>query len=170
MQRMKSAGSDSAFDQMAEKLKSVTASRDELNSEINERKKAEKALLFTRFCIDHANDMLYWVDPEGKIVDVNETTCNRLGYSKEELVSMGVENVDPYTPLEEHDRIWQDLKKSGTSKVETVHYAKNGEPIPVEITLNHITFDGKEYNCAFARDISERKQAEEELQKSMKRA
>ena len=39
--------------------------------------------------------------------------------------------------------------------------------IPVEITFNHITFDGKEYNCAFARDISERKQAEEELQKSM---
>ena len=78
----------SAFDQMAEKLKSVTASRDELNREINERKKVEKALLFTRFCIDHANDMLYWVDPEGKIVDVNDTTCNRLGYSKEELVSM----------------------------------------------------------------------------------
>jgi PAS domain S-box-containing protein len=70
-------------------------------------------------------------------------------------------------PLKEYDRIWQDLKKHGSLKVDTVHYAKNGELIPVEITLNHITFDGKEYNCAFARDISERKQAEEELQQSM---
>jgi PAS domain S-box-containing protein len=156
-----------AFDQMAAKLQYVTASRDELNREINERKKVEKALLFTRFCIDHANDMLYWIDPEGKIVDVNDTTCNKLGFSREELVSMGVEDVDLFTPLEEYDRIWQDLKKCGTLKVETVHHAKNGKAIPVETTLNHITFDGKEYNCAFARDISERKQAEEELQKSM---
>jgi len=156
-----------AFDQMTDKLKAITASRDELDREINERKKVEKALLFTRFCIDHANDMLYWVDPKGKIVDVNDTTCDKLGYSREELLTMGVEDVDPYIPLEEYDRIWQDLKKRGTSKVETVHYAKNGEPIPVEITFNHIIFDGKEYNCAFARDISERKQAEEDLQKSM---
>jgi PAS domain S-box-containing protein len=157
----------SAFDQMAEKLKSVTASRDDLNREINERKKVEKALLFTRFCIDHANDMLYWVDPEGKIVDVNDTTCNRLGYSRDELMSMNVEDVDPYMPLAEYDRIWQDLKKRGAAKLETVHYARKKEPIPVEVTINHITFDGKEYNCAFARDITDRKKAEEELQKSM---
>jgi len=156
-----------AFDQMAEKLKTVTASRDELNHEINERKKVEKELLFTRFCIDHANDMLYWVDPEGKIVDVNDTTCIKLGYSKEEFVSMGVEDVDPFTPLKAYDRIWQGLKRRGTLKVESVHQTKNGKAIPVEITLNHITFDGKEYNCAFARDITDRKKAEEELQKSM---
>jgi PAS domain S-box-containing protein len=157
-----------AFDYMTEKLKTVTASRDELNREINERTKAEKALTFTRFCIDHANDMLYWIDPEGKIVDVNDPTCNKLGYTREELVSMGVEDIDPYISLEAYDRIWQDLKKHGTSKMEAVHYAKNGEPTPVEITLNHITFDDKEYNCAFARDISDRKKAEEELQKSMR--
>jgi PAS domain S-box-containing protein len=156
-----------AFDKMAEKLKTVTASRDELNREINERKKVEKKLLFTRFCIDHANDMLYWVDPEGKIVDVNDTTCNKLGFSREEFVSMGVEDVDPFTPLKEYSQIWQGLKKRGTLKVESVHQTKNGKTIPVEITLNHITFDGKEYNCAFARDITDRKKAEEELQKSM---
>jgi PAS domain S-box-containing protein len=156
-----------AFDQMAEKLKTVTASRDELNREINERKRAQKALQLTRFCIDHVNEMLYWVDPEGKIVDVNDASCNNLGYSREELVSMGVEDIDPYTPIKEYDQIWQDLKKRRTSKMETVYYAKNGEPIPVEMTFNHITFDGKEYNCVFAHDISARKQAEEELQKSM---
>ena len=44
---------------------------------------------------------------------------------------------------------------------------KDDKPIPVEITFNYIQFDGKEYSCAFARDISERKQAEEELQMSM---
>jgi PAS domain S-box-containing protein len=156
-----------AFDRMVEKLKSVTASRDDLNREIIERKKIEKALRFTRFSIDHASDMLFWVDPNGKIVDVNDTSCNKLGYSRKELVSMGVEDIDPYTPTKEYDRIWQNLKRCRTSKAETVHYAKNGEPIPVEITFNHITFDGKEYNCAFARDISERKQTEKELRKSL---
>jgi PAS domain S-box-containing protein len=156
-----------AFDKMAEKLKIVTASRDELNHEISERKKAEKELRFTRFCIDHANDMLYWVDPEGRIVDVNNTICNKLGFSREEFMSMGVEDIDPFTPLQAYDRIWQGLKKRGTLRVESVHQTKNGKAIPVEVTLNHITFDGSEYNCAFARDITDRKKAEEELQKSM---
>ena len=82
-------------------------------------------------------------------------------------MSMGVEDVDPFTPLKEYDRIWQGLKKHGTLKVESVHQTKNGKAIPVEITFNHITFDGKEYNSAFARDITDRKKAEEELQKSM---
>ena len=157
----------SAFDQMAEKLKSVTASRDELNREINERKKVEKALLFTRFCIDHANDMLYWIDPDGNIVDVNDTTCNRLGYSRGEIVSMSMVDIDSDVAIEEYHQIWQDLKKRGSSKVQTFHHPKDGKRIPVEVTFNYIQFGGEEYNCAFARDISERKQAQEELQKSM---
>ena len=78
----------SAFDQMTAKLKTITASRDELDREVNERKKAEKALRLMKFSLDHCSEMLYWIDPDGNIVDVNDTTCHRLGYSREEIVSI----------------------------------------------------------------------------------
>ncbi|MBT8368911.1 MAG: PAS domain S-box protein, partial [Deltaproteobacteria bacterium] len=157
----------SAFGQMAEKLKTITTSRDELDREVNERKKAEKALRLVKFSLDHCSEMLYWIDPRGNIVDVNDTTCNRLGYSRDEIVSMSMDDIDSDVATEEYHPIWQDLKKRGSSKVQSFHHTKNGKLIPVEITFNYIQFGGKEYNCAFARDISERKQAEEELQKSM---
>ena len=156
-----------AFDQMAERLKTITASRDLLDREVNERQKAERALRLMKFSLDHSSEMLYWIDPDGKIVDVNDTTCHRLGYSREEILSIRVDDIDPNISIEEYHQIWQDLKKRRSSKVQSFHHTKAGKRIPVEITLNYIQFGGKEYNCAFARDISERKQAEEELQKSM---
>jgi len=156
-----------AFDRMTEKLKTITASRDELDREVNERKKAEKALRLMKFSLDHSSEMLYWIDPEGNIVDVNDTTCNRLGYSREEILSIRADDIDPDISIEDYHHIWQDLKRRGSLKVQSFHHSKDGHRIPVEITFNYIRFGGKEYNCAFARDISERKQAEEELQKSM---
>ena len=156
-----------SFDQMAEKLKIITASRDELDREVSERKKAEKALQLMKFSLDHSSEMLYWIDPDGNIVDVNDTTCNRLGYSRDEILSMSLVDIDSDAAIEEYHQIWQDLKQWGSSKVQTFHHSKDGKRIPVEVTFNYIQFGGKEYNCAFARDISERKQAQEELQKSM---
>ena len=156
-----------SFDQMAEKLKIITASRDELDREVNERKNAEKALQLMKFSLDHSSEMLYWLDPDGNIVDVNDTTCNRLGYSRDEIVSMSMVDIDSDVAIEEYYQIWQDLKQWGFSKVQTFHQTKDGKRIPVEVTFNYIQFGGEEYNCAFARDISERKKAQEELQKSM---
>jgi len=156
-----------SFDQMTEKLKNITASRDELDREINERKKAEKALQLMKFSLDHSSEMLYWIDPDGNLVDVNDTTCNRLGYSRGEILSLSIVDIDSDVAIEEYHQIWQDLKQRGSSKVQTFHHPKDGKRIPVEVTFNYIQFGGKEYNCAFARDISERKQAQEELQKSM---
>ena len=128
--------------------------------DVTEKYKANEALHLTRFSIDHANDMIYWVDPDGKIVDVNKTTCNKLGCSKEELLSMTMMDIDPRLTLDKFYERWEITKHHETWRVETSHYCKSGEAIPVEIHLNHIAFSGKEYNCVFARDITERRELE----------
>jgi PAS domain S-box-containing protein len=128
--------------------------------DVTEKRKATEALLVTRFSIDHANDMVYWVDAKGNIVDVNETTCKKLGRTRSELLSMTVMDIDQSITLETFYEDWERLKHLGNWRVETSHYCKNGETIPVEIHINHITFGGREYNCVFARDISERRELE----------
>ena len=45
--------------------------------------------------------------------------------------------------------------------VETVHRAKNGRLIPIEVSVNYLSYEGKEYHCAFVRNITERKRAEQ---------
>jgi len=128
--------------------------------DITEKHQVNEALQFTRFSIDHANDMIYWVDPEGRIVDVNDTTCSKLGYSREELLDMTVFDITPGLTLARFLQDWQIIKQQENWRKETSHSAMSGEAIPVEIHINHIAFSGREYNCIFARDITERKELE----------
>ena len=53
------------------------------------------------------------------------------------------------------------LKQFGALQFETKHQTKEGIVYPVEVTANHVEFDGHEYSFAIARDITERKRNEE---------
>ncbi len=128
--------------------------------DITEKHQVNEALQFTRFSIDHANDMIYWVDPDGRIVDVNDTSCSKLGYKREELLSMTVFDINPGLTLAKFFKDWEFIKRQENWRVETSHHGKSGEAIPVEIHINYIAFSGREYNCVFARDITERRELE----------
>jgi PAS domain S-box-containing protein len=138
----------------------------ELEKELAERMLAEEKLRFTQFAVDNSADEAAWMTEDGCLVYVNKAACKSLGYTREELIGMSISNIDPnYQPdmFAEH---WRDLQQNGHVIFETVHLAKDGRVYPVEVRANHVVFDGKEYNCAFATDISERKRAEEALRES----
>ncbi len=131
--------------------------------DVTERKRVMEALRFTQFSLDHAADPVYWIDKEARFIYVNEAACRCLGYSSEELLDMTVHDIDPGFPPEVWPAHWRELRERGSFTIESQHRAKSGRTFPVELTLNHTQYQGKEYNCAFARDITERKQAEIEL-------
>lgn len=129
--------------------------------DITERQQIEEALYLTRFSVERAADSIYWLDEDGRIVDVNETACRTLGYSREELLQLSVKHIDVEGSVEGWREGWRFLKQSGTGVIERTHRTKDGQLIPVEVVSNYIEFGDRALNCAFARDISERKQAEE---------
>ncbi|MBL8421996.1 MAG: PAS domain S-box protein, partial [Candidatus Accumulibacter phosphatis] len=96
---------------------------------------------------------------------VNEAACAALGYTREELTSMSIPDIDPdVSDLMARD-IFQDLKRQGSLRFETRHRRKDGTIFPVEVNANYIAFSGKELNSCFVRDITERKRVEEELER-----
>ncbi|MCX5997434.1 MAG: PAS domain S-box protein, partial [Chloroflexi bacterium] len=135
-------------------------------TDITERNRVEKALLFTRFSLDNAADTMVCVDREAHFIDVNDTFCRACGYSREELLSMKVHDLDPDYSAEIWPEFWEKLKKSGSLIFETYHRSKEGELYPVEISARYFEHDGKEYHTAVARDITERKKSEEALEAS----
>ncbi|MDD2897970.1 MAG: PAS domain S-box protein [Desulfuromonadaceae bacterium] len=141
----------------------VDQSTSELKKEIEERKLAEEALKFTRISFDAASDAMYWVNPEGCIVDVNEASCRALGYSREELLRMTVADVDPGTTNEVWQQNFSELRTHRTLRFESSHRAHDGRIFPVEIVANYVRHGDEELNCGFVRDISARKQMEDEL-------
>ena len=137
--------------------------------DITERKQAEEALRLAKFSMDRAADAVYWIDAQAKVLDVNEAASLMLGYSKEELCAMTVHDLSPDFQADIWPGFWAETQRRGTMVVETAHRAKNGRLIPVEVSVNYLSYEGKEYHCAFVRDITERKRAEEALRESEER-
>jgi PAS domain S-box-containing protein len=134
---------------------------DGLILDITRRKKSEETLRLTQFAVDRAGDAGYWIDREGRLIYVNEQMCRVLGYSREELLSMTIHDINPAFPAEVWPSHWENLRRRKTYTFESQHRSKDGGIIPVEVTVNYMGFDGKEYNCASARDIRKRKEAQE---------
>ncbi len=133
---------------------------------VTDRLRLERALRLTQFSVDRAGDAVFWLGPDARFFYANDRACQYLGYSREELLSMTVHDVDPDFPASVWPKHWEELKRRGCFTFETRHRTKDGALAPVEITVNYLEFEGKEYNCAFVRDITERKHAEESLQKA----
>jgi len=130
-------------------------------------KRAEEALKFTRFSLDNAADTMVCVGHDARFIDVNDAFCRSSGYSREELLSMTVHDIDPDYSAEIWPEFWEKLKRAGSLTFETRHRTKDGKVFPVEITANFFEYNGEEYHCSFARNITERKKVQDELRKSI---
>src|SRR5512136_2171085 len=140
--------------------------RREVRKRTADLRESEESLRFTHFAIENAADQAFWMTEGGRIFYVNDAACRALGYTREELAKMSIPDIDPIYQPEKFAEHWRDLQENGFATFETVHRAKDGRVYPVEIRANFVVFDGKEYNCAFATDITNRKRMEEELRNS----
>lgn len=128
--------------------------------DITERMQTEEALQFTQFSVDHAADSAFWVQEDGKLFYVNDAACQSLGYRRDELLKMSVSDISADISQQDWPDHLKELKEHGRWTFESRYKTKDGRQFPVEITTNVLEFNGKEYICTFARDITERKQAE----------
>ncbi len=140
---------------------------DRLENDVFERKKTELDLRLTQFAVEKAADAAYWIGPDARIVYVNEAACRSLGYTKKELLTMTVHDIDPDFPKEAWSKHWKDLEQFRSFTIKSTHRTKDGKTFPVEIALNLVEFEGHKYNCAYARDISEREQVHSEPDTSL---
>ena len=151
---------------VGERTAELARSNELLKAEIIERQRTEEALKLTQFSVDRAVDAIAWIGKDGRFLDVNEALCRKLGYSREELLSMSVPDINPDVSLTVWLDKWQQLQKNGFFSLETRHRCQDGRIFPVEIRANYIEFNGEEYDCCFIRDISDRVAATQKLETS----
>jgi PAS domain S-box-containing protein len=134
--------------------------------DFTEHRRLDRDLRLGRFTLDQAQEAIGWTSPDGRITDVNEATCFLLGYSRQELLSMSVPDIDPTVSAEAWPEVWQDLKRRGHMARESRLRRKDGREVSVEISVNYLAHNDGQYSCTVARDITERKQASAQLEAS----
>ncbi|MDO8897292.1 MAG: PAS domain S-box protein, partial [Bacteroidales bacterium] len=146
------------FDEQGKAIRSVGTV-----SDITEKKIAENALQRTQYSIDNITDSIFWIDESARLIYVNQAACRNLEYSIDNLLQLTIFDIDPSFPKNKWNEHWQEILLRGSFTIETIHRTNSGKQYPVEVTTNKVEFGGVQYNCAIARDITERKIAEQEL-------
>ncbi len=136
---------------------------DKLMRIASEQATALRKLSLSRALLDQANDAVMVIDPENlRFLEVNEKAWAFLGYTREELLSMTLFDVDPDVTETGRVDIMHSLRDVGPSLLERRHRRKDGSIFPVEVNLRQVRLD-REYTIAVARDITSRKLSEERL-------
>lgn len=112
-----------------------------------------------------ASDSIYIFDLNGDVVQVNDAFCRMLGYTKEEMLTMNVAQWNAQWSVAELKKILANLEFSNPV-FETIHRCRDGSMINVEISATKVEIDGRQLIYNAARNITERKQAEDALRKS----
>jgi PAS domain S-box-containing protein len=109
------------------------------------------------------DDAVFVHDLQGHILEANPAACQRLGYTRDELLRLSTRDIDdPEFAAGFRDRLQQQLTQ-GQFRCEGRHRTKDGRVIPVDINTSAIVINGKPAVLAVMRDITERKRAEERL-------
>jgi PAS domain S-box-containing protein len=132
--------------------------------DITKRKQAERSLLESenkfKSYIDFAPDGIFVVDESGKYVDINDSACKMTGYSKTELLKMSITDILAEESFEDGLQHFKNLAEKGISKGDLSYKQKNGSC--KWWSLDAVKLSEKRL-LGFAKDITERKLAEEEI-------
>ena len=137
--------------------------------DITERKRAEESMNLFRKLIDQSSDAIEVIDPVTlRFIDCNESAHQRLGYSRDEFLSLTAFDIDPMLTRDTLAQLDERMKETDFATLESIHRRKNGTTFPVEISVKLVKLE-RVYRLAVVRDITSRKQVEEALRESEER-
>ncbi|MFA9517547.1 PAS domain S-box protein, partial [Halopenitus sp. H-Gu1] len=115
----------------------------------------------------HAPDGIIVHDAEGQILDANETILEILGYTREELLSMEIPEIEVSLDGGRLQEMWHSLDAGSVESVEDegIHRRKDGTTFPVEVWVSKVESDGADRFIALVRDITERKENERQIER-----
>lgn len=118
--------------------------------------------------IRQAAEVLIVHDFDGRFVEVNQQACDALGYSREELLQMGLPDIVPGFDLEEKRRLWNQLEQGKPISITSTHKRRDGSTFPVEVRFAALEIDGEKLVMGLVSNISARVNAETRLLESLR--
>jgi PAS domain S-box-containing protein len=150
----------SSFNKMAEEIKSSHQELLKANMNLSQSEKKFRNLF------NSSTDGIFLLDMKGNFLDVNFTAYTRLGYTKEEMLSLHISQLDSPEFADRVPERLAEITERGYAVFESAHLRKDGSVMPVEVNSKILGHEGQRVFFSVIRDITERKKAEEKLRRS----
>ena len=139
-------------------------------TDISERKQAEVAMkeseLWNKEIFDGSRDAFFIVGPNTHFVDVNNAAASLTGYSKDELLKMTIPDLHEEKDLGAYNKFFKRIMGGESITSEARLLRKDGTKVDTEFSNKRILIGSVSYMHTIARNVTERKQAEEALKES----
>ena len=139
--------------------------------DITKRKQIEETLRESEAqyhgIFDSATDSFLIFDIDGNIVDANPQACKMYGYPYGELIKLSGKDIVHHDYCHLFEQFKQDVQTTGEFHAESVDVHKDGTPFSIEVRGSAFNYNGKPHLLAVIRDITERKQSDDELKKKI---
>lgn len=137
-----------------------------IGMDVTKKRETEKRLELFHSLFDQSMDAVHIVDPVTlRFIDVNETACRDLGYTRDEMLRMSVHDIDPTVSDEKIKQVNANMNQEDNVRFESLNRRKDGTTFPVEISASLITVD-KPYFLSIVRNTSERVASREALNRA----
>ena len=137
-----------------------------VSRDITARRQADKDILQRAALLDSAYDSIIAYDLDGKIVYANQAACDIRGFSLDEMLAMNMRQLVPADKLPGLEERHRQLLEQGELSSEAVHIRKDGSDFIVDTHLRLARPGGEKLVIAVHRDITLRKQMENQLVES----
>ncbi|MFB6098608.1 MAG: two-component regulator propeller domain-containing protein, partial [Salinibacter sp.] len=118
---------------------------------------------------ERSPDMVKIHDAEGNVLRANPRYSEELGYREEELIGMKIWELDPSISPQEASKLWAGMEIGDRHRFESILRRKDGSTFPVEVHIRRLRLGGDDRFMAISRNITERKEAERELERENER-
>jgi PAS domain S-box-containing protein len=124
-----------------------------------------------RAMLELSRDVIFLLSARtGRIIDCNATACERLRYTRQELLRMSLTDVEDLSPCTDWETLANRIRDAQSLVIEGAQRSKNGDVHPVELSLSLACLTSGEYVAAVARDITERKRVQVALEQARSKA
>jgi len=103
------------------------------------------------FGFDHIPEAILVADTNKRIRFANQTAVQALGYTKEELENLSIPDITQNHDNQRYQEHLKELREGKTLSYDTTHRTKQGQEIPITISVYLFNFQGKEFTCAITK-------------------
>lgn len=153
---------ETAFELFDVHLKAVR--ENEIRREAENQASSNEALY--KNLMENSIDAVYLLSETGAVLNANGVACKMLGYSRDELLTLTIDDIDPNYPSQKFVDFWRDQPKSASLLFDTQHKTKSGRLLDVEVNGIFFFLHGEKQLFGVARDTSRRRVLEESLRRN----